>query len=96
MLRLVSNRRFQRSQGRSHLSSDRARQYRAGTGQDATSFAEKALAILRPLAPDHPDQTDVRFLLGLAASRGSQESEVGEGGNGSRCWTRLSRRSGPS
>ena len=35
-------------------------------------FAE-ALEILRPLAPDHPDQTDVRFLLGLAASRGSQE-----------------------
>ena len=36
-------------------------------------FAE-ALQILRPLATDHPDQTDVRFLLGLAASRGSQES----------------------
>ena len=36
-------------------------------------FAE-ALAILRPLAPDHPDQTDVRFLLGLAAVRGSLES----------------------
>ena len=28
---------------------------------------------MRVLAPDHPDQTDVWFLLGLAASRGSQE-----------------------
>ena len=40
-------------------------------------FAE-ALEILRPLAPDHPDLTDVRFLLGLAASRGSQTSGVEE------------------
>ena len=44
-------------------------------------FAE-ALAILRPLAPDHPDQTDVRFLLGLAASRGSQTP--GRGGDTAR------------
>ena len=36
------------------------------------------MAILRPMAPDHPDQTDVRFLLGLAASRGSQEPDVGD------------------
>ena len=34
-------------------------------------FAE-ALKILLPLVADHPDQTDVRFLLGLAAVRGSQ------------------------
>ena len=40
-------------------------------------FAE-ALQILRPLAPDHRDLTDVRFLLGLAASRGSQTSGVEE------------------
>ena len=40
-------------------------------------FAE-ALEILRPLAPEHADQTDVQFLLGLAASRGSQESDVGD------------------
>ena len=36
-------------------------------------FAE-ALEILKPLAlQDRPDLTDVRFLLGLAASRGSQD-----------------------
>ena len=55
------------STGPSHLSSDpRVNTARALIGRNR--FAE-ALEILRPLAPDHPDQTDVRFLLGLAASR---------------------------
>ena len=41
-------------------------------------FAE-ALGILKPLAlEDRPDQTDVRFLLGLAASRGSQDKGLGD------------------
>ena len=48
-----------------------------GCWSNATVFAE-ALELLRPLAPDHPDQTDVRFLLGLAASRGSQDRGVGD------------------
>ena len=30
------------------------------------------------MPPDHPDQTDIRFLLGLAASRGSQEPDIDE------------------
>ena len=55
----------------SHLSSDpRVKTARALV--QGNRFAE-ALEILRPLAPDHQDQTDVRFLLGLAAVRGSQE-----------------------
>ena len=59
---------------RSHLSSDpRVNTARALVIRNR--FPE-ALDILRPLVPDHPDQTDVRFLLGLAASRGSQESVV--------------------
>ena len=58
------------SPGRSHLSSDpRVNTARALVARER--FAE-ALKILLPLAPDHPDLTDVRFLLGLAASRESQ------------------------
>ena len=57
--------------GRAHLSSD-PRINTARALVERERFAE-ALAILRPLVPDHPDQIDVRFLLGLAASRGSQE-----------------------
>ena len=59
------------SPGQSHLSSDRL----VNTARalvERNRFPE-ALKILRPLAPDHPDQTDVRFLLGLAAVRGSQD-----------------------
>ena len=58
--------------GPSHLSSDR-RVKTARVLVDRNRFAE-ALEILRPLAleENRPDQTDVRFLLGLAASRGSQ------------------------
>ena len=63
--------------GRPHLSSDpRVNLARAFVQRDR--FAE-ALEILRPLAAsDHPDTTDVRFLLGLAASRGSQEPDVAD------------------
>ena len=59
---------------RSHLSSD-PRVNTARLLVERNRFAE-ALAILRPLAPDHPDQTDVRFLLGLAAVRWSQEPDI--------------------
>ena len=62
--------------GGSHLSSD-SRVTTARVLVERNRFAE-ALQILRPLVPDHPDQTDVRFLLGLAASRGSQEPEIGD------------------
>jgi len=57
--------------GRPHLSSD-SRVNTARVLVERNRFPE-ALKILRPLAPDHPNQTDVRFLLGLAASRGSQD-----------------------
>ncbi len=61
------------SPGRSHLSSDpHVKLARALV--ERNRFPE-ALAILRPLAlEDRPDQTDVRFLLGLAAVRGATES----------------------
>ena len=63
------------SSKRSHLSSDR-RVRAARVLIQRQRFAE-ALAILRPLVvADHPDQTDIRFLLGLASSRGSQEPEL--------------------
>ena len=63
--------------GRSHLSSDpRIRTARVLVQRNR--FAQ-ALKILRPLASsDHPDQTDVQFLLGLAAMRWSQEPDVEE------------------
>ena len=60
------------SAGRAHLSADR-RVNLARALVERNRFPE-ALKILRPLAlEDRPDQTDVRFLLGLAASRGSQD-----------------------
>ena len=59
------------SSGRKHLSTD-PRVKTARVLINRQRFAE-ALEILKPLAlEDRPDQTDVRFLLGLAASRGSQ------------------------
>ncbi len=60
---------------RKHLSSDpRVRTARVLVKRNR--FAE-ALKILRPLAlEDRPDQTDVRFLLGLAASRGAQAPDL--------------------
>lgn len=49
---------------RSHLSSDpRVKHARALVERGRF---DEALAALRILAPDHPDQTDVRFLIGLA------------------------------
>ena len=58
--------------GRAHLSFD-PRVNTARVLINRSRFAE-AMEILKPLAAaDHPDQTDVRFLLGLAASRGSQD-----------------------
>ena len=60
---------------RPHLSSDpRVNMARALVERNRYS---EALEILKPLAlEDGLDQTDVRFLLGLAASRGSQEPDV--------------------
>ena len=61
---------------RLHLSADpRVRTARALVQRDR--FAE-ALEILLPLAKDHPDRTEVQFLLGLAASRWSQEPSIGD------------------
>ena len=56
--------------GRGHLSSD-PRVKTAHRLVERNRFAE-ALEILGPLVSDHPDQTEVRFLIGLASSRGSQ------------------------
>ena len=65
------------SPGRSHLSSD-SRVKTARALVERKRFAE-ALEILRPLAAsDHPDQIDIRFLLGLSASRGSQATGLEE------------------
>ena len=62
--------------GRPHLSSDpRVNAARVLVSQNR--FA-KALEILLPLANDDPGQTDVQFLLGLAASRWSQEPGIEE------------------
>jgi|GEM_PF-562395 len=60
--------------GRSHLSSD-PQVNTARALVERKRFAE-ALEILRPLVPDHPNQTEVRFLIGLASSRWSQESGI--------------------
>ncbi len=61
---------------RLHLSSD-------PRVQEARAFIEsgrfdEALTILRPLAPDHPDRTDVLFLIGLAATEASGAAGAGE------------------
>ncbi len=37
---------------------------------------DEALSILRPLAADHEDHTDVLFLIGLAASRASRQPDI--------------------
>ena len=63
---------------RSHLSSD-------PRVNDARALIEngrfpEALAVLRPLAPDHADRTDVLFLVGLAAIGASQQAGAGEEG----------------
>ena len=61
---------------RPHLSSD-PRVNSARALVKGGRFHE-ALAILRPLAPGHPDQTDVRFLIGLAAIGASRLPGTGE------------------
>ena len=60
--------------GRSHLSSD-PRVNLARALVERNRFAE-ALKILRPLVLDNPDDTDIQFLLGLAASRRSQTEGI--------------------
>ena len=62
--------------GRSHLSSD-PRVQTARALVERKRFVE-ALEILRALVPDHPNQTEVRFLIGLASSRWSQESDLSD------------------
>ena len=62
--------------GGSHLSSD-PRVQAARVLVERNRFAE-ALQILGPLVPDHPNQTDVRFLIGLASSRGSQAPDLSD------------------
>ena len=64
------------SDERSHLSSD-------PTVNQARALIEsgrysEALQVLRPLAPAHPDRTDVLFLLGLAALGAAQVPETAE------------------
>ena len=61
---------------RSHLSSD-PRVNGARALIEAGSFDE-ALTVLRPLAPGHPDRTDVLFLVGLAALKASQRPGTGD------------------
>ena len=61
---------------RSHLSSD-PRVVDARALVESGRFSE-ALAVLRPLAPDHPDRTDILFLLGLAAIEASRQADTGE------------------
>lgn len=59
---------------RSHLSSDpRVSHARALIEGDRFT---KALSILRPLAPGHPDRVDVLFLVGLAALGAAQLPET--------------------
>ncbi len=62
------------AEGREHLSSD-PQVNQARTLIKDRRFDE-ALSILRPLAADHADQTDVLFLLGLAASRASRQPDI--------------------
>ena len=62
--------------GGSHLSSD-TRVNTARVLLESQRYAE-ALQILGPLIPDHPDQTDVRFLIGLTSSRWSQDPQLSD------------------
>ena len=54
----------------SHLSPDPAIEY--ARGLVASSRFGEALDVLRPLVPDHPDRTDILFLVGLAAVKASR------------------------
>ena len=62
--------------GRPHLSAD-PRVNGARALIEGGRF-EEALAILRPLAPNHPDRTDVLFLVGLTAISASQRAGIGD------------------
>ncbi len=62
--------------GSSHLSSD-PQVIHARALIERGQFGE-ALRVLRPLAPDHPHQTDVLFLIGLAALGASQLPQATE------------------
>ena len=64
------------SPGGLHLSSD-PRVQAARVLVERNRFAE-AMEILGPLVPDHPNQTEVRFLIGLASSRGSQAPDLSD------------------
>ena len=64
------------SDQQSHLSAD-PQVIHARALIERGQFGE-ALQILRPLAPNHPDQTDVLFLTGLAALGASQLPEATE------------------
>ena len=59
----------------SHLSADPA--VRNARALLSIRSFEQALAILRPLEPDHPDRTDILFLTGVAAIGASQAQEKG-------------------
>ena len=59
----------------SHLSSDP--RVRAARSMVEAGRFEEALHALRPLAPDHPDRTDVLFLIGLAAIDASGRQGLG-------------------
>ena len=50
---------------RSHLSTDP--QVRKARALIESGKPREALGLLRPIAPDHPDSTDVRFLVAIAA-----------------------------
>lgn len=56
--------------GGAHLSADP--QIRAARGMVRSGRFREALRVLRPLVAAHPDQTDVRFLIGLAAMGASR------------------------
>lgn len=61
---------------RSHLSSDpRVKHARALVERGRF---DEALVVLRPLASDHPDQTDVRFLIGLAGIGAATRPDIND------------------
>ena len=61
---------------RPHLSSDPQVQHARELIQHGRF--DEALAVLRPLSPDHPDKTDVRFLIGLAAIKSFNLAKTNE------------------
>ena len=62
--------------------SDRSRLFSTPLVNDALELIEgrkyeEALSILRPLVSNHPDQTDILFLIGLAAIEASNRKGIG-------------------